>query len=710
MKYWVFSILFLSCIISWAKVSIIPTPQQIKWGKVLKIDSDKVKINFPLKGFKAEILARAILQNKVKLAIKSPVLIIDLKFGKVSSNVNAYTIDYSVDKTITTVTITAKNSRALFYGLMTFEQLLQKNDNGKISLHLAKVLDYPFWKNRFLGNYSLFTENNLKKAAKYKFGGLAFQYRDEWQKLSPKSSFYQKKFALTKKYSQYDVLDFMLVYHIYASRGPRSRAIFNIASEKDIAGLIERCHFAASNGISQIMICADDWTPMKNGIYICPNKEERDEFGECAGRAHGVLMTRLYNALGKSFPKLKFSFCPPVYSLEGHAAESPKMAAYLSDLVKNLPFDVSIVWTGNHIVSHKIIREHYQRFSKLLAGHKTMIWDNSDCYVYPIHSWKTIFFSGLEKVSSGIFINGKAFDGGLWKNLYAINANDYLWNPEQYNNSSSYKKIFKRFFPKKDYELVQDFQNNFEKLAKMNCRNYDKKLLAKFKQQKIDIDRTINADRWIKYPVNKLINKLESSRPVTEIKLIPKPPLIDGKDTDKCYQELIENVLVERYGKKVPDSRKTTFKIAFNREAIYIFLKAKLSKPLQDKKSLNPSVDLFSSADILEIFISPTSNRKYIQIAFDFKGNKYSRLTKKRDWNPHWKLKIIKNNQYWCAEVAIPFKMLEDAGAKPPSDKVQWRGNICREYNAAKDLQCWSPTFTNRFLESAMFGYFEFKE
>ena len=275
---------------------------------------------------------------------------------------------------------------------------------------------------------------------------------------------------------------------------------------------------------------------------------------------------------------------------------------------------------------------------------------------------------------------------------------------------NSYKKIFEHFFSENDYKLVQKFQNNFEELEQMNSRNYDKKLLAHFKQQKLEFDHKGFANRWLNYYVNSLIKKLESQRPTTEIKLIANAPVIDGRDTDQCYSDLTENVLLERYGKKVPASRKTTFKIAFDREAIYIFLKAKLTAPLKGKKSLNPSVDLFSSPDLLEIFISPTASKKYIQVAFDFEGNKFNYLTGNRDWKPQWKVKIIKNGQYWCAEAAIPFKMLEDAGAKPPTDKTQWRGNICREYNALKDLQCWSPTFANRFLESAMFGYFEFQE
>ena len=710
MKYWVIITFLLLSLISLGKVAIIPTPQKIKWGGVLEIDSDKIKINFPSGIFKAKELAQKIFSNKLKQAVKSPRVVVNLKFNKSLSKSDTYTINYFSDNGLTIINISGNSSRALFYGLMTFEQLLQKNGNGKITLNLAEIIDFPVWQKRFMGNYSLFKEKDFITAVKFKFGGLAFQYRDQWHKLSNDKPYFRKGFALIKKYAQYEVLDFMLVYHIYASRGRRSRPMFNIASKKDVQGLIERCKFIASTGISQIMICADDWTPMKDGMYICPNKEEREKFGKCAGKAHGVLMTRLHNALKKSFPKLIFCFCPPVYSLEKHSAESPKMAGYLRDLVKNMPPEIPIVWTGNEVVSRKITADHQRRFSKLLSGHKTMIWDNSACYVYPVHSWKTSFFTGLEKLSSGIFVNTKAFDGGLWKTLYAVNANDYLWNPAQYNNSDSYKKIFKRIFPDKNYKLVQDFQRNFEKLEQMNSQNYDKKLLAEFKIQKTDVNHRIFTNRWFNNYNNRLIKKLESPRPTVKIQLIKQAPVIDGRDSDKCYQKLTENILVKRYGKKVPASRRTTFKMAFDREAIYIFIKARLSTPLQGSKAFNPSVDLFSSPDLLEIFISPTSSKKYIQLAFDFTGNKFNRLVGKRNWNPYWKLKIIKNNKYWCAEMAIPFKMLEDADAKPPTDKTQWRGNICREYNTAKELQCWSPTFANRFLESAMFGHFEFKE
>ncbi|MBN2642828.1 MAG: hypothetical protein JXR78_14335 [Victivallales bacterium] len=100
----------------------------------------------------------------------------------------------------------------------------------------------------------------------------------------------------------------------------------------------------------------------------------------------------------------------------------------------------------------------------------------------------------------------------------------------------------------------------------------------------------------------------------SEIKLIAKPPFIDGKENDTCYLGLTENVLVGRSGKEVPDLRKTTFKVAFDREAIYLLIKAGITKPLQNNKSLNSSVDLFSGADILEIFISPISSKNYILV------------------------------------------------------------------------------------------------
>ena len=717
MKQCLFIIFFLINVIVLAQVPVIPTPQKIEWGPKKEVATDRIKINFPECGFKAKKLAVELLQDKIKFPAQSPAVIVDLKFDPELNKPELYKMSYMQKGGITNVTITGATTKALFNGLMTFAQLLQKKNDNKVVLNLAKITDYPYWKNRFMGNYSVFVENNLKLAAKYKLGGVAFQIRMQWDKLKPEGALrgvfknYGEAFALMKKYSQMEVLDFMLVYHIYAVRGKRTRPMFSVANPEDVKGLIERCRFAASNGINQIMICADDWTPMEKGVYVCPSKEERAKYGKCAGKAHGVLMAKLYKALNKPFPALKLSFCPPVYSLSGHGAESPKMAVYLKDLAEQLPKEVPVVWTGNQIVSREVTADHFRRFSKLLNGHKTMMWDNSDCYVYPIHKWKTVFYPGFAKNSSGIFVNTKSFDGGLWKTMFAINTNDYLWNPKGYDATASHRKIFGKFFPGKDYNLVQNFQNNFEKLEKMDSKSYDKDLMKKFKQQKKAIDQNIYKNRWVDMYVDRLVQKLESKLPTATVQLIAHPPVIDGKDSDSCYQNLKENVLVARYGKNIPAKMQTTFKMGFDRENIYVFIKAKLSKPLTKKKAIiKASSDLFKSQDLLEIFVAPAKPKKFIQIAFDFAGNKFNQLQGKRDWNPKWDVKVVESKEYWCAEVAIPFKMLEDAGAKPPTDKTKWRGNICREYNAVRNLQCWSPTYANRFLESDMFGYFEFKE
>ncbi len=711
------SILFLLCYGTvFSYPAIIPTPQKIEFGKTIKISSNRIQINFPAQGFKAKSFAQKLLKKKINMESKSPEVIIDLKFDLNLTKPESYKINYSKKAGIHNMVITGATTKALVYGLMTLEQLIEKKANDKVSLSLAKVYDYPCWNNRFLGNYSIFVPKNLELAARYKFGGVAFQFRSEWRRLKPdtalRGSFknYREAFGLMKQYSDMEVLDFMLVYHIYAVRKKRTSPIFNIANEEDIAGLIERCKFAVENGINQIMICADDWTPMKNGIYVCPHKEERAKFGLCAGKAHGILMTRLYDALKKSYPKLKFSFCPAVYSLEGHNAESPKMAMYLKDLSANLTKEVPVVWTGNKIISRNITADHYKRFSKLLNGHKTMIWDNSDCYVYPIHQWKTAIAPEVAAASSSIFVNTKSFDGGIWKTLFAVNANDFLWNPKSYNSAESYKTVFRRFFPTGDYQLVRTFQNNFDKLRKMTSDNYDKQLMAQLKQQKQTIDKTINKNRWFNMRFERLKQKLESKRPTAYVKLISHPPVIDGNDNDPCYSSMPENILIERHGKTVPAKMRTTFKLGFDRENIYVFIKANWVKPIKGAQKLRTKVDLFSQPDVLEMFIKPTAGKKYIQIACDPEGYKYNRLSGEQNWNPNWKLKVIKGTDHWCVEIAIPFKMLKDAGAVPPSDKVQWKGNICREYHAEKSIQCWSPTYANRFLESAMFGTFEFKE
>lgn len=686
-------ILLLSILCAPAFGEIIPTPQSVKYGPVVKVRADRVKVTAP--GIPAAKLALEFLG--LTGTPDHPEFEIILKNGGGDSQ--NYRINY--DRAGKSISIDGEGPAGMFNGAMTLLQLIRR-DGEELEINLAEVTDGPVWKQRFMGNYSPFGAADLEFAARYKFGGLAYQYREEWSKFTEKR--FRKFFIPQQKYVEAGVLQFMLVYHIYATRGERERKLFNIASENDLKELADRCRFARESGFTHIMICADDWTPLENGRYSLIHPEEKAKFNGSTGHGHGFLMTYLQ----KTVPGVQWVFCPPVYSLS-HTADAPLMQQYLKELGEALPNDIPIAWTGPKVISSRITAAEEKTFSGYAGGHKTFIWDNSECVPFPIHRWETDIAPELAR--DGIFINAKSFDGDHWKTWFVTGANDYLWNPAQYDKDRSYAGIYHRFRPGDNVREVRDFQELFDKLNKMTAKDDFRKDLADLKEREQKLRAKGLISRWNMHYLNSLYAKLESPRPRMEVKLISRQPVIDGKLNDPCWQDIPAHEYKTRDGKTVAAGRRTYVKGAFDREAIYFAFSVETDKELPDTKYSNPDHDFFISSDLVELFLKPGA--KSIQLAIDHRGYKfettYGLKVGQKPACP-WEGRVQKGPNGWTAEIRIPFKLLSEIDAVPPTDQTQWQGNFCREYNAGKELQCWSPTHANSFLNPEMFGTLIFRE
>ncbi len=669
---------------------VIPEPQSIEYGPIIRVKADQIKVTAP--DHPAARLALEFLELPANPA--EPALEIRLQCGEKDSE------NYRISCEKNRITVDGEGPAGMFNGAMTLHQLIRR-DGGYREITLAEVSDGPVWKERFMGDYAPFDAAKLEFAAKYKYGGLAFQYRAEWHKFTAER--YRGAFAAQKRYLDAGVLKFMLVYHIYAA-GKRERALFNIASESDLAELAGRCRFAYESGFRHIMICADDWTPLEGGRYVLISPEEKRKFGDSAGKGHGYLMTRLRQAL----PGVQWSFCPPVYSLS-HTADALPMQQYLKELGEALPKDIPIVWTGPQVISRRIEAEDEKTYSGYAGGHKTLIWDNSECDPYPIHRWETHI--DRELAPAGIFVNAHAFGASPWMQWFGVTANDYLWNPGKYDSRRSLAQVYGRFRPHDDVGEIEAFQQQFDALNALSPKDDFKAGLAEFKQRAERLTARGLIDRWVGNYLNQLYAKLESPRPQLEAYLISQPPLLDGQLDDPCWQGMAEHSFQTRNGQAVAPGRRGWVKVVFDREAIYFAFRLEVDRELADTIFNNPDHDLFNSADLVEIFLKP--NDKFIQFALDHRGHRFNNMFgSPAGFKPvnHWEGKIHKTPECWTAEIKIPFKLLAELGAAPPTDQTAWSANFCREYNAGKELQCWSPTHANSFLNPEMFGAVRFRE
>lgn len=609
--------------------------------------------------------------------------------------------------------------RGAFYAAATLIQQVGLED-GKPILKYADMDDWPVWKHRYASDYGTISDKELIRFALAKINAYAIQHRTEWRHFSAehttqfdKRKVYGKELARMKRFrDEYDLFDYMLVINIYARRkGP----FFDITNEQHVSGLIERFRFAASAGVDHIMVCVDDHTPNKAGVYICPNETEREHFDNSVGRAHGYLMKRLHETLKKEYPNLGLSICPPVYSYRGHLAHSKAhRRAYLRDLSMELPEDVSVVWTGNQICSKVHTRDVYLKYVNLIGNQRNFIWDNSNCFGLPLPRWHTKFYDGAETDFGGmIYLNGKAV-GIPWLTVFALNANDYLWNPKGYEMRSSHRNATGKLFGAGKYHLVETFCRSNALLDKVH--KLPPAAASKAVEQARKATKSMQAAglpvRWLNRKVDRVGRLVGTQVSSLEIPRVSQSPSVDGKPEEKFWENAASFDYVAHNAKRKLASP-TRGRIAYDDENLYLAFEMKHTKPLPVPVISQKHDDqIFANSDAIEIFIQPRAGGRYVHLAFDHLGNTYDmgkHMQPPISWEPQWTVRIHKASGVWTAEVIFPFSSLQPLIDDAPQGGELWRVNFCRENGADGELSTWSPMVGQRFHTPALFGKVTFK-
>jgi len=144
-----------------------------------------------------------------------------------------------------------------------------------------------------------------------------------------------------------------------------------------------------------------------------------------------------------------------------------------------------------------------------------------------------------------------------------------------------------------------------------------------------------------------------------------KEPVIDGLPNDECWN-LTDwaNDFIQRTPKEnVPPSQQTSFKILYDNNNLYLFIRAHDSLPAKMSRRLTRRDNEDGDRVIVEI-----DSYYDQQTAFSFttmaSGTKSDGLVSQDggsydgSWNPVWYVKTASDHQGWSAEIKIPFSQL----------------------------------------------------
>jgi len=169
-------------------------------------------------------------------------------------------------------------------------------------------------------------------------------------------------------------------------------------------------------------------------------------------------------------------------------------------------------------------------------------------------------------------------------------------------------------------------------------------------------------------------------------------PIIDGLLKDECWN-LVEwggNFIQSHPSENKPPSQETAFKILYDDNNLYVFIRAYDSEPGKISKIVTRR-DNFTG-DLVSINIDSYFDK---QTAFSFSamasGAKGDEAVSQdgnywdENWNPVWTLKTSIDEKGWCAEIRIPFSQLR-FGEK---EEQVWGMQVTRQIYRIEESSTW---------------------
>lgn len=191
--------------------------------------------------------------------------------------------------------------------------------------------------------------------------------------------------------------------------------------------------------------------------------------------------------------------------------------------------------------------------------------------------------------------------------------------------------------------------------------------------------------------------------------LIDEAPIVDGKAEEKTWEVIPEATgFYILGGEEYALEKQTYFKAGWREDALYIYVKCE--EPAIDKISgkLKDGEELYRE-DSVELFFSPEGASAYLHLAVNPIGSRWNQIDASGQpgipWD--WQAKAYIGEDYWSAEIRIPWKVL----GRKPQEGEEWLINIGRNIYTgplSEHFTSW-PSLRTGFHEIQNFAKLSFK-
>ncbi len=281
---------------------------------------------------------------------------------------------------------------ATFYAAATAVQLLNPQ---QCVYHNATVVDYPDFLGRsyLLRNWKRVEEMQndleaLERMSLYKFNKVYFGYDRTGKNWYQPDKLYREGVSRAGRICRESgVMSLAIMVNPYShfdfeapveSLSDQLRYTWTHGGPESLSMLKRVLNIGLEAGADTVMLLADDFVPhegtnRKN--YSLYTAEDQMQFVNLqTAQAH--VINSLKQWIDKDYPATRIEFCPPWYCNEFIVRSEGKAEVYLTELVRQIPRDIAIIWTGPTVRSLSIDAADLYRYSSLI-GRRPMIWDNT---------------------------------------------------------------------------------------------------------------------------------------------------------------------------------------------------------------------------------------------------------------------------------------------------------------------------------------------
>jgi hypothetical protein len=377
------------------------------------------------------------------------------------------------------IEIASPSQLGLLYAVSTFSKFITY-ENDSMEINLADIIDYPMYGRRefaaVLKSYEV--DDLLNFALMNKIETVAISETiSSWNKLDDEYKAVLEKIKIWKE--RFGGPRIMQIYNVHKNK------VIEISNPDDVNKFKNIIKAGIENGVDKIMIKIDDTTSFEFGQgYVLASENDRNKF-KTAAEADCFLINELNDWLKSEKYNVELYYCPyfgnnddanygDINLYKNTPWEKDAFEPFIRDLKYiglNLPENVYVMWTGPRFVNEKITATDLNNWTNRLEGRIPFLADNSindSSFSSPqiFAAWRNNLPSDfyLRTAGNGVFVNCDL--SSEEQKASAVTANDYLWNPENYNPDKSLNMAMTNLYGKQTAEVLLRFKEAEMELRK----------------------------------------------------------------------------------------------------------------------------------------------------------------------------------------------------------------------------------------------------